>query len=108
MNPMGLHAPSAVLLANGSALTVYELMGLHIDADLVVLSACRTGQGETTRGDDVLGLTRALLATGARAVVVSLWPVDDLAASILMGEFYRQLRDGKSPAMALAAAQTHL
>jgi CHAT domain-containing protein len=99
---------SAVLLADGNALTVYDLMGLQIDADLVVLSACRTGQGETTRGDDVLGLTRALLATGARAVVVSLWQVDDLAASILMGEFYRQLRGGKSPAMALAAAQTYL
>jgi CHAT domain-containing protein len=99
---------SAVLLANGKALTVYDLMGFHIDADLVVLSACRTGQGETTRGDDVLGLTRALLATGARAVVVSLWQVDDLATSILMGEFYRQLRGGEQPIKSLMAAQTYL
>jgi len=99
---------SAVLLANGGALTVYDLMELHIDADLVVLSACRTGQGETTRGDDVLGLTRALLATGAGAVVVSLWQVDDLATSVLMGEFYRQLSTGKPPMTALMKAQTYL
>ena len=42
----------------------------------------------------MLGLTRALLAAGARAAVVSLWPVDDESTSLLMGELYRQLRAG--------------
>jgi CHAT domain-containing protein len=99
---------SSILLADGEELTVYELMGLDLKADLVVLSACNTGQGETTGGDDVLGLTRGLLAAGARAAVVSLWPVDDVSTSLLMGEFYRRLRAGDIPRLALKAAQKYL
>lgn len=99
---------SAIVLAHNEELTVYELMGLHLNAELVVLSACNTGQGETTGGDDVLGLTRGLLGAGARAAVVSLWPVDDASTSLLMGEFYRRLRAGDVPAVALCAAQTYL
>jgi len=99
---------SSIMLANGAVLTVYELMGLRIDADLVVLSACRTGQGEMTGGDDVLGLTRGLLGAGARAAVVSLWPVDDVSTSVFMGEFYRQLQAGRDPSAALQAAQKFL
>jgi CHAT domain-containing protein len=96
---------SSILLANGEELSLYELMGLRLNADLVVLSACSTGLGETTGGDDVLGLTRGLLAAGARAAVVSLWPVNDVSTSLLMGEFYRQLIAGQPPAAALRAAQ---
>ena len=99
---------SSILLANGEALSVYELMGMRFDADLVVLSACRTAEGETTAGDEVLGLTRGLLAAGARAAVVSLWPVDDLATSLLMGHFYQELHTGAGPAAALRVAQTYL
>jgi CHAT domain-containing protein len=99
---------SSILLANREELTVYELMGLRLDADLVVLSACNTGQGQATGGDDVLGLTRGLLGAGARAAVVSLWPVDDQSTSLLMGEFYRQLRAHARPAVALAEAQNYL
>src|SRR5688572_29600007 len=83
-------------------------MGLRLDADLVVLSACNTGQGQATGGDDVLGLTRGLLGTGARAAVVSLWRVDDESTSLLMGEFYRQLRHNEIPPVALAIAQNYL
>ncbi|MEI7929458.1 MAG: CHAT domain-containing protein, partial [Verrucomicrobiales bacterium] len=73
-----------------------------------VLSACETGRGEVTGGDDVLGLTRALLAAGAWAALVSLWPVDDLSTSLFMGEFYRHLRAGESAGDALQAAQNYL
>jgi CHAT domain-containing protein len=53
-------------------------------------------------------LTRGLLGAGARAAVVSLWPVDDLSTSLLMGEFYRQLLKGKPSASALQEAQNYL
>jgi CHAT domain-containing protein len=53
-------------------------------------------------------LTRGLLGAGARAAVVSLWPVDDLSTSLLMGEFYRQLLKGETQASALQAAQIYL
>lgn len=99
---------SSLLLADGEALCVYELMGLHLNADLVVLSACRTALGEITHGDEVIGLTRGLLGAGARAALVSLWPVNDVSTSLLMGEFYRQLRLSRSPAIALQSAQNYL
>jgi CHAT domain-containing protein len=99
---------SCLLLAEGDALTVYELLGLGLGADVVVLSACRTGQGRATGGEEVLGLTRALLGSGAGAAVVSLWPVDDDSTSLLMRAFYDHLRAGAEPAAALRAAQAHL
>jgi CHAT domain-containing protein len=99
---------SSILLADGEALSVYELMGMQLSADLVVLSACQTGLGRITGGDDVIGLTRGLLAAGARSTVVSLWPVDDLSTSLFMGEFYRRLRAGGRSADCLQAAQNYI
>jgi len=87
---------------------VYELMGERLNAELVVLSACDTARGAATGGDDVLGLTRALLAAGARRAIVSLWPVDDVSTSLLMGRFYGRLRDGAGPVEALTSAQRDL
>ena len=96
---------SSVALAGLDELTVADLMGLAIDADLVVLSACDTGRGEATLGGDVVGLVRGLLAAGARNAVVSLWPVDDEATCVLMDTFAQQLKTGHTTADALAAAQ---
>jgi len=96
---------SSVALAGLDELTVADLMGLPIDADLVVLSACDTGRGEITLGGDVVGLVRGLLAAGARNAVVSLWPVDDEATCVLMNTFAEQLKAGHTTADALAAAQ---
>ena len=98
---------SAILLAGGEALTAADLLGIGIDADLVVLSGCRTGLGEVTAGDEVVGLTRALLASGAKAALVSLWPVLDAATSYFMRHFYGQLAD-EGPAGALQRAQAFL
>jgi CHAT domain-containing protein len=82
---------SAVLLADGDTLSVADLMGTGLPADLVVLSACDTGTGTLTEGDEVVGLTRGLFAAGARQAVVSLWPANDLATCLLMRRFYAGL-----------------
>ncbi|GAA1738372.1 CHAT domain-containing protein [Luedemannella helvata] len=60
---------------------------------VVVLSACRTGWGHSTH-EGTLGLARAFLGAGARAVVVSLWPVDDAATADLMINMHGLLRAG--------------
>lgn len=96
---------SAFLLANGEQLTVVDLIGINSRADLIVASACSTGAGSRTSGDDVLGISRGLLACGARAAVVSLWPVDDEHTAELMIAFYRGLFSGLDPARALKEAQ---
>jgi CHAT domain-containing protein/tetratricopeptide (TPR) repeat protein len=99
---------SSVLLANGGSLSLYELMGLRLDTDLVVLSACNTGLGEITAGDDVIGLAQGLLGAGALSVLVSLWAVNDISTALFMGKFYSLIGSDKSPAFALKAAQEYL
>lgn len=87
---------SALLLAkdaqNDGALTVGELYSLSLDADLVTLSACETGLGKISNGDDVVGLTRGFLYAGSRSIIASLWKVDDLSTSQLMTQFYSNLQ----------------
>jgi tetratricopeptide (TPR) repeat protein len=63
----------------------------QLDADLVVLSACRTGLGQFAVGEGLLGFAHAFLARGARSVVLSRWKVDDTATALLMGRFYENL-----------------
>jgi CHAT domain-containing protein/tetratricopeptide (TPR) repeat protein len=67
-----------------------EIADLRLDGALVVLSACQSGLGRAT-ADGVLGLGRAFMQAGARAVVLSLWRVGDAATAHLMPEFYHGL-----------------
>ncbi|WP_345530610.1 CHAT domain-containing protein, partial [Actinoplanes utahensis] len=103
--PPGAPNLAHVVLAGGSRLTVADLLGLDLTGALVVLSACRTGTGTATHGGDLIGLTRAVLLAGAEHAVVSLWPVHDAVAAVLMRDFYTHLRDGVRPGAALARAQ---
>jgi CHAT domain-containing protein len=67
-----------------------EVFGLRINADLVVLSACQTGLGKVTSGDDVIGMNRAFLYGGSHAILSSLWRVNDISTAILVKQFYRR------------------
>jgi CHAT domain-containing protein len=100
---------SRLLLAsdaeNDGSLTVSELYGIKLNADLVTLSACETGLGKVLSGDDLVGLTRGFLFAGASNIVASLWEVDDEATSALMKGFYISLKRGLSKKEALRQAQ---
>ena len=89
-------------------LTAEEVQSLDLrGTELVVLSACQTGLGRRGRaGQGVLGLQRAFHSAGARAVVASLWKVDDAATTVLMEQFYTNLWSKKMPRLeALRQAQ---
>ena len=87
-------------------LRLNDIYNLKFAADLVVLSACKTGLGKEIKGEGLVGLTRGFFYAGAPRVVASLWKVDDRATAELMKLFYRRmLRDGLSPAAALRSAQ---
>ena len=82
-----------------------EVTDLRLNADLVTLSACQTGQGKVFRAEGVSGLARAFLYAGSRGVLCSLWQVDDAATADLMAETYANLKAGQSSADALRSAQ---
>ena len=75
-------------------LQVYEIFNLPRleNCELVVLSACRTGEGTVLRGEALVGLVRSFLYAGAASIVVTLWQVQDESMSSLMAGFYRHLR----------------
>jgi tetratricopeptide (TPR) repeat protein len=87
-------------------LTVGELEddpSLSMHAELVVLSACETGFGETFSSEGTIGIQRAFLKRGAKTVLVSLWAVDDRATGALMTAFYSHLfKDPDQPSKAEA------
>jgi CHAT domain-containing protein len=89
-------------------LTAEEIFGLDMRADLVTLSACESGVNERRPGDELIGLTRALIYAGTPSVVVSLWSVDEISTSILMVKFYEALKGGATKAEALQKAQVEL
>jgi tetratricopeptide (TPR) repeat protein len=89
-------------------LTVSDLAELARGARLVTLSACETGVTGLAAGDEILGLTRGILAAGCRTVVASLWTVADESTAHLMEQFYDHIRDGAEPAIALQAAMRTL
>jgi len=80
----------------------------NVDADLVVLSACRSGLGSVAGGEGLIGLTRAFQYAGAQSVVASLWDVADRSTAELMVRFYEYLHQGHPKVDALRLAQLDL
>jgi CHAT domain-containing protein/tetratricopeptide (TPR) repeat protein len=74
---------------NDGYLHAGEVFDMNLKASLVVLSACNTGLGELTSGNELMGLTRSFLYAGAPAIIASLWTVDDKSTALLMREFYK-------------------
>lgn len=99
---------SALLLVPGGGedgrLEVRELFGLDMHARLVFLSACETGLGKLSAGDDLVGFQRALIYAGTPAVISTLWRVDDRASYELVRAFYERL-ERAGPIEALRESQ---
>jgi CHAT domain-containing protein len=77
-------------------------------APVVVLAACETAAGRTSRSEGTISLARAFILAGARDVIATLWPIDDMASQPLFVAFHRELRHGRSPAEALRLAQLEM
>ena len=90
-------------------LRLHDIFNLNLPAELVVLSACQTGLGKEVKGEGLVGLTRGFMYAGARRVVVSLWSVNDVATSEVMGKFYQKiLQEKQNPVTALREAQLEM
>jgi CHAT domain-containing protein len=95
---------SGLALADGW-LTTLDIFNLQLQASLVTLSACYTGQHVIGGGDELLGLTRAFLAAGSSSIAITHWPVADEDTKQLVERFYANLINGlmnKDKALQLA------
>lgn len=106
----GIKEPSLVLSYDGVApshmfLSMSEIIGLKLDSESVVLSACNTGSGKISRAEGVMSLGRAFLAAGSSSVTVSLWQVSDDSTAVLMKKYYEGLLANKKKSIALAEAR---
>lgn len=95
---------SCLLFSNNQPLYFSELYNYYIPADLLVLSACDTGNGKLVKGEGIMSLARAFTYAGVKSSVVSLWQVPDKETSEIMILFYENLKNGmpKDEALALA------
>jgi CHAT domain-containing protein len=102
-------AASFLLLAadpeDDGFLQMHEIFNMKLPYELVVLSSCDTALGPRVDGEGLLGLSRAFLYAGARELVVSLWPVADVATESLMVDFYAQILLGRPTTEALREAK---
>lgn len=85
---------------------VMELAKLTTEAALVVFSACLSGLGRSTSGNDLLGFSHAVLQSGAQVYIGALWQVSDWATMLLMLLFYRKLAE-REPGLSIAKAWQH-
>ena len=102
-------ARTALALSPGDGedgfLSPADLAALRLDADLVVLSACRTAGGVIVAGEGLQGLTAPLLEAGARSVVATQWRIGDRSTVQLVDEFYEAMAMGQPVAQALRTAK---
>jgi len=108
----GVHSPSAQPGSpslQDSLVTALELAGLDLwGTQLVVLSACDTGNGDVKLGQGVHGLRRALVVAGAQTLVAGLWKVNDETTFQLMEAYYLHLLAGQGRTASLRLAMREL
>jgi CHAT domain-containing protein len=85
-----------------------EIYNMSLQADLVVLSACGTGDGKYQRGSGVQSLARAFRAAGSREVLMSLWPIEDLTTYELITDFFRVLPKSNTATALQRSIRDHL
>jgi len=85
--------------------TPSDVAGLHLHADLIVLSACRSAGGVVVDGEGVQGLTAPFLEAGARSVIATEWRIKDETTVAFVRAFYGALARGLPVADALHAAK---
>ena len=101
----GKELPDGVL---GGVLTADNIACLDLsETDMVVLSACQSALGDVN-GEGVYGLQRGFKLAGVQSLLMTLWPVDDLATQVLMVEFYKNFLNGETKVKSLLKAQQYV
>lgn len=94
-----------VLYFSDTTLANYEIFDIPIRADLIILSACETGNGDLQQGEGIMSLSRGFYYAGSSNVITSLWPADDHATKELMILLNQKLKKGLAKDEALRQAK---
>lgn len=94
---------SAIRLGD-SMFSLFDFYQLNLSSELVTLSGCSTGSSVVVGGDELLGLVRGVLYSGAQAVLVTLWDVNDKSTADFMKSFYRLMACFPNKAQAVQRA----
>ena len=105
---LALSSPQVSGGEDDGLLTMGEILGLKLDADWVVLSACNTAAGQGAGAEAISGLGRAFFYAGTRALLVSSWPVETTSARLLTTDIFRRQADNASLSRALAVQEAML
>jgi CHAT domain-containing protein len=105
---LAFSSPKVTRQDEDGLLTVGEILTLKLDADLVVLSACDTGAGHGSGNEAVSGLGRAFFYSGARSLLVTMWPVETTSANSLTTRLFRFQKDDHSLTRAQALRKSML
>lgn len=90
---------------NDGLLNTHEIYNMNLNAKMVVLSACNSGDGKFLKGEGVMSLARGFFYAGCPSLVMTLWTVEDLSGSILMSSFYKFLSQSFPKDVALQQAK---
>jgi CHAT domain-containing protein len=90
---LALSSPEVADVDGDGLLTLDEILGLRLNADWIVLSACNTASGQGAGSEALSGLGRAFFYAGARALLVSNWPVETTSARELTTDLFRRQTD---------------
>lgn len=105
---VGLILSSEVGSPNAAFITLTEIMSVHFENELVVVSGCETARGERMSGEGPLSLSRTFVAQGVNHVLGTLWPVSDRASARFMEMFYKNLIELNNVAEALSMTQSQM
>ncbi|MBI1777750.1 MAG: CHAT domain-containing protein [Proteobacteria bacterium] len=99
---LALSAPEVTGDAGTGLLTTEDILALKLDADWVILSACNTAAGQGAGAEAISGLGRAFFYAGARALLVSNWPVETTSARTITTDLFQ--RQAENPGLSRAEA----
>ncbi|MBN1414214.1 MAG: CHAT domain-containing protein [Bacteroidales bacterium] len=86
-------------------LNTYELYNMKLNARMVVLSACRSGDGVLQQGEGIMSLARGFLYAGCPSLIMTLWNVEDKSGMEVMQQFYHHIKKGRTKDIALRSAK---
>ena len=103
---LALTAPQIANVPGDGLLTMEEILALRLNADWIILSACNTANGAGAGAEAISGLGRAFFYAGARALLVTHWPVETTSAKAITTEIFLRQAADTALTRAMALQQT--